>query len=157
MNVVVRKISLMVRMGSNPYGSRPNFFGQQKFAFDEGGKFSAGRNGWCAFEKVVGIERLGGCKAILPSWRHKSLVNKKADVSQLKRNKTTVCALPSSHLPLTREARTWCWARGGCDFATVVVMAVLGATGGASSSPTKSERDSAENLIDGADGEQSPP
>ena len=36
-------------------------------------------------------------------------------------------------------------------------MAVLGAMGGASSSPTKSERDSAENLIDGADGEQSPP
>ena len=33
----------------------------------------------------------------------------------------------------------------------------IGATGGASSSPTKSERDSAENLIDGADGEQSPP
>ena len=59
--------------------------------------------------------------------------------------------------PLTREARAWCGARGGCDFATVVVMAVLGATGGASSSPTKSERDSAETLIDGADGEQSPP
>ena len=39
---IVRKISLMVRMGSNPYGSRPNFFGQQKFAFDEGSKFSAG-------------------------------------------------------------------------------------------------------------------
>lgn len=37
----------------------------------------------------------------------------------------------------------------------VVGMEVLGATGGASSSPTKSERDSAENLIDGADGEQS--
>ena len=37
----------------------------------------------------------------------------------------------------------------------VVGMGVLGATGGASSSPTKSERDSAENLIDGADGEQS--
>ena len=35
---IVRKISLMVRMGSNPYGSRPNFFGQQKFAFDEVGK-----------------------------------------------------------------------------------------------------------------------
>ena len=30
---------------------------------------------------------------------------------QVKRNKTTVYALPSSHLPLTREARTWCEAR----------------------------------------------
>ena len=63
---------------------------------------------------------------------------------QVKRNRATVCALPSSHLPLTREARTWCGARGGCDFATVVVMAVLCATGGASSSPTKSGRDSAD-------------
>ena len=35
---IVRKISLMVRIGSNPSGSRPNFFGQQKFAFDEVGK-----------------------------------------------------------------------------------------------------------------------
>ena len=30
---------------------------------------------------------------------------KKADISQVKRNKATVCALPSIHLPLTREAR----------------------------------------------------
>ena len=29
---------------------------------------------------------------------------KKADISQAKRNKATVCALPSIHLPLTREA-----------------------------------------------------
>ena len=33
---------------------------------------------------------------------------KKADISQAKRNKATVCALPSIHLPLTREARMWC-------------------------------------------------
>ena len=30
---------------------------------------------------------------------------KKAGVSQVKRNRATVCALPSIHLPLTREAR----------------------------------------------------
>ena len=36
-------------------------------------------------------------------------------------------------------------------------MAVLGATGGASSSPTKSGWDSAENLIDGGDGVTIPP
>ena len=37
---------------------------------------------------------------------------KKAGVSQAKRNKATVCALPAIHLPLTREARIWCGARG---------------------------------------------
>ena len=45
--------------------------------------------------------------------------------------------------PLTREARMWCKARGCCPFSMVVGMEVLGATGGASSSPTKSEGDSA--------------
>ena len=43
------------------------------------------------------------------------------------------------------------WGEGCCPFAMVVGMAVLGATGGASSSPTKSERDSAvlEGLVQG--------
>ena len=31
---------------------------------------------------------------------------KRVGISQVKRNKATVCVLPSSHLPLTREART---------------------------------------------------
>ena len=44
-----------------------------------------------------------------------------------------------------------------CSFAKVVEMERVDATGGASSSPTKSGWDSAENLIDGADGKQSPP
>ena len=29
---------------------------------------------------------------------------KRADISQVGRNKATVCVVPSSHLPLTREA-----------------------------------------------------
>ena len=33
---IVRKISLIVRMGSNPSGSRPNFFGRQHLTFDKG-------------------------------------------------------------------------------------------------------------------------
>ena len=33
---IVRKISLMVRIGSNPSGSRPNFFGRQHLTFDKG-------------------------------------------------------------------------------------------------------------------------
>ena len=44
-----------------------------------------------------------------------------------------------------------------CSFAKVVEMERVDATGGASSSPAKSGWDSAENLIDGADGKQSPP
>ena len=35
---IVWKISLMVRMGNNPSGSRPNFFGRQHLTFDKGGK-----------------------------------------------------------------------------------------------------------------------
>ena len=33
---IVRKISLMVRIGSNPYGSRPSFFGRRHLTFDKG-------------------------------------------------------------------------------------------------------------------------
>ena len=115
----------LVRIGSNPSGSRPNFFGRQHLTFDKGGKFSdrdSAENLIDGGDREQSL-RLGGRKV----WQIK-----KADVLQVKRNRATVCALPSSHLPLTREARTWCGARGGCDFATVVVMAVLGATGGAS-------------------------
>ena len=67
---IVRKISLMVRIGSNPSGSRPNFFGRQHLTFDKGGKFSTGRGDGCAFEKVVEIERVdatgGASKARMP-------------------------------------------------------------------------------------------
>ena len=63
-------------------------------------------------------------------------------------NNVKACALPSSHLPLTREARTWCEARDSakqterslkgkgdsarqrdyCPFTMVVGMERLGAT-----------------------------
>ena len=60
----------LVRIGSNPSGSRPNFFGRQHLTFDKGGKFSAGRGDGCAFEKVVEIERVdatgGASKARMP-------------------------------------------------------------------------------------------
>ena len=36
---------------------------------------------------------------------------KRVGISQAESNKATVCALPSIHLPLTREASTWCKAR----------------------------------------------
>ena len=51
---IVWKISLMVRMGNNPSGSRPNFFGRQHLTFDKGGKGVGAkqgivrvREGWC--------------------------------------------------------------------------------------------------------------
>ena len=57
----------MVRMGNNPSGSRPNFFGRQHLTFDKGGKCDSvfrgivrfwegwtGRKGGGAFERVVG-------------------------------------------------------------------------------------------------------
>ena len=36
---------------------------------------------------------------------------KMVGLSQAESNKATVCALPSIHLPLTREARIWCFSR----------------------------------------------
>ena len=41
---------------------------------------------------------------------------KRVGISQAESNKATVCALPSIHLPLTREARTWCEARDSAFF-----------------------------------------
>ena len=45
---------------------------------------------------------------------------KRADISQVGRNKATVCVVPSSHLPLTREARMWCGARDSTVFERLV-------------------------------------
>ena len=41
---------------------------------------------------------------------------KRADISQVKSNKATVCALPSIHLPLTREARVVVQGEGLLSF-----------------------------------------
>ena len=43
-----------VRMGSNPSGSRPNFFGRQHLTFDKGGKCdSAGQRDSAVLGRVV--------------------------------------------------------------------------------------------------------
>ena len=47
----------MVRMGNNPSGSRPNFFGRQHLTFDKGGKDIVLFEGKCSFERV---RRRGG-------------------------------------------------------------------------------------------------
>ena len=41
---------------------------------------------------------------------------KRADISQAGRNKATVCVVPSSHLPLTREARVVVQGEGLLSF-----------------------------------------
>ena len=46
--------------------------------------------------------------------------DKKGVDMQLKRNKATVCALPSIHLPLTREASVMAWGEGWCGDLSVV-------------------------------------
>ena len=46
--------------------------------------------------------------------------DKKGVDMQLKRNKATVCALPSIHLPLTREASVMVWGKGWCGDLSVV-------------------------------------
>ena len=50
----------------NSSGRRPNFIGRQHLTFDKGGKCGgAGRGDGCAFEKVVGMERLVGNPSVL--------------------------------------------------------------------------------------------
>ena len=46
----------MVRMGNNPSGSRPNFFGRQHLTFDKGGKCDS---------DFRGIVRSGGYGGVL--------------------------------------------------------------------------------------------
>ena len=54
-------------MGSNPSGSRPNFFGRQHLTFDKGGKGdSARQRDYCTFAMVVRIEGVDATEAIPP-------------------------------------------------------------------------------------------
>ncbi len=89
----------------NPSGSRPNFFGRRHLTFDKRCEFSAeqgtivllrGLWGWRGSMQLRQSLRLDGRKVCNI---------KRADISQVGRNKATVCVVPSSHLPLTREAR----------------------------------------------------
>ena len=74
----------------NPSGSRPNFFGDSTSPLTRGGKNVVRSEGEASNPSVLTAKRFG---------------DKKGVDMQLKRNKATVCALPSIHLPLTREAR----------------------------------------------------
>ena len=58
----------IVRMGSNPSGSRPNSFGRQHLTFDKGGKGGGARRGdYCSFVMIVGIERFDATGGASPS------------------------------------------------------------------------------------------
>ena len=53
----------LVRIGSNPSGSRPNFFGRQHLTFDKGGKCDGAKQGIVRFWKVMrGEGLLSFCK-----------------------------------------------------------------------------------------------
>ena len=72
----------------------------------------------------VGITKSGWDSAVLEGlvWQSLRLDGRKAcnikrvGISQAESNKATVCALPSIHLPLTREARIWCFSRDSAFF-----------------------------------------
>ena len=57
------------------------------------------------FERVVGMERLVGVKQPLSLDGKKVCNIKMVGISQAESNNIKACALPSIHLPLTREAR----------------------------------------------------
>ena len=57
------------------------------------------------FEGYCGFGKVGGVKQSLRLDGRKVCDIKSVSISQAESNKATVCALPSIHLPLTREAR----------------------------------------------------
>ena len=64
------------------------------------------------FERVVGMERLVGVKQSLRLDGRKVCSIKRVDISQAESNKIKACALPSIHLPLTREASVMVQSKG---------------------------------------------
>ena len=64
-----------------------------------------------------------GCCAIPPSWRQKVCNIKMVGISQAESNNIKACALPSIHLPLTREASVMVQSKEWCGFGKVVGMA----------------------------------
>ena len=76
------------------------------------------------FERVVGMERLVGVKQSLRLDGKKVCNIKMVGILQAESNNINACALPSIHLPLTREARIWCFSRDSAFFKRVNVSAV---------------------------------
>ena len=66
------------------------------------------------FEGQCGFGRVSGVKQSLRLDGRKVCSIKRVDISQAESNKATVCALPSIHLPLTREARVLAIFEGQC-------------------------------------------
>ncbi|MBE5715113.1 MAG: hypothetical protein EGR74_02315 [Ruminiclostridium sp.] len=53
----------LVRIGSNPSGSRPNFFGRQHLTFNKGGKCDGAKQGMVRFWE--GWDGARGCVIII--------------------------------------------------------------------------------------------
>ena len=75
------------------------------------------------FERVVGMERLVGVKQSLRLDSKKVCNIKMVGILQAESNNIKACALPSIHLPLTREASVMVQSKEWCGFGKVVRMA----------------------------------
>ena len=65
------------------------------------------------------MERVDATEAIPPSCRQKICNIKMVGISQAESNNIKACALPSIHLPLTREASVMVQSKGWCGFGRV--------------------------------------
>ena len=70
------------------------------------------QGGGCGFERVVGMERLVGVKQSLRLDGKKVCNIKMVGILQAESNNINACALPSIHLPLTREASVMVQSKG---------------------------------------------
>ena len=68
------------------------------------------------FERVVGMERLVGVKQSLRLDGKKVCNIEMVGILQAESNNIKACALPSIHLPLTREASVMAQSKGWCGF-----------------------------------------
>ena len=71
------------------------------------------------FERVVGMERLVGVKQSLRLDGKKVCNIKMVGILQAESTNIKACALPSIHLPLTREASVMVHSKGLCGFGRV--------------------------------------
>ena len=99
----------------NPHRSWLGLTEQQKFTFGEASLVrNEGVLSFCNGCEGSNI-RCNGRQSLRLDGR-KVYNIKRVGISQAESNKATVCALPSIHLPLTREARIWCFSRDSAFF-----------------------------------------
>ena len=99
----------------NPHRSWLGLTEQQKFTFGEASLVrNEGVLSFCNGCEGSNI-RCNGRQSLRLDGRKVCSI-KRVDISQAESNKIKACALPSIHLPLTREARIWCFSRDSAFF-----------------------------------------